>query len=222
MFGSRRGVVVFSIVTAVVLLTGPVAMAAESSAIEGAGVQCIINVPFPQISGTTQPGSDIEAARLFFKADDQGDFYWVPMTRDGDRITAVLPQPRQDTKNVVYYMETVDASKTISRSPEYTATVVLREWDCQGKKIAETFTGLKPNLIVGSTTGGTTGTPLGFESTGIIGTVSPDGMIAAVGNDGKQSEVDLGSLVGDQYAFGGGIALLADRDVEEPASPSAP
>ena len=221
MFCGRQGIVIFGIVALVLQLIVPVVMA-DAPAIEGAEVQCILNMPFPQISGTTQPGSDIEAARLFFKSADQSDFYWVPMTRDGDRITAILPQPDQGTKSVVYYMETVDSSKNMSRSPEYTAAVVLREWDCQGKKIAGTFTGLKPNMIVGSTAGGATSTPLGFESTGIIGTVSPDGMIAAVGKDGEPSAVDLGSLVGDQYAFGGGIAVLADRDDEEPASPSAP
>ncbi len=222
MFGVRRSLVTLGAVALLLQLVAPAPVMAEAPAIEGAEVQCILNVPFPQISGTTQPGSDIEAARLFFKSADQSDFYWVGMTRDGDRVTAVLPQPDQDTKNVVYYMETVDSSKNLSRSPEYTATVVLREWDCQGKKIAGTFTGLKPNMIVGSTAGGATSTPLGFESTGIIGTVSPDGMIAAVGKDGERSAVDLGSLVGDQYAFGGGIAVLADRDDEEPASPSAP
>ncbi len=222
MFGVRRSLVTLGAVALLMQLVTPTPVMAEAPAIEGAEVQCILNVPFPQISGTTQPGSDIEAARLFFKSADQSDFYWVGMTRDGDRVTAVLPQPDQDTKSVVYYMETVDSSKNLSRSPEYTATVVLREWDCQGKKIAGTFTGLKPNMIVGSTAGGATSTPLGFESTGIIGTVSPDGMIAAVGKDGERSAVDLGSLVGDQYAFGGGIAVLADRDDEEPASPSAP
>jgi len=221
MFGGRRSIVILGIVALAVQLVVPVVMA-EGPAIEGAEVQCILNMPFPQISGTTQAGSDIEAARLFFKSADQSDFYWVPMTRDGDSITGVLPQPQQDTKSVVYYVETVDSSKNLSRSPEYTAAVVLREWDCQGQKVAGTFAGVEPNLIVGSTAGGATSAPLGFESTGIIGTVSPDGMIAAVGSDGEQSRVDLGSLVGDQYAFGGGIALLADRDVEEPGSPSAP
>ncbi|RLE20686.1 MAG: hypothetical protein DRJ65_17685 [Acidobacteria bacterium] len=221
MFGSRRGIVILGIVALVVQFVVPVVMA-EGTAIEGAEVQCILNMPFPQISGTTQSGSDIDAARLFFKAADQSDFYWVPMTRDGDKIVGVLPQPQPETTNIVYYVETVDSSKTVSRSPEYTAAVVLREWDCQGQKIAGTFAGLEPNLIVGSTVGGATSAPLGFESTGIIGTVSPDGQIAAVGRDGELSAVDLGSLVGDQYALGGGIALLADRDVEEPASPSAP
>ncbi len=222
MYGTGRYFKVVAVVATIALLGGAVVYAADGPAVQGAEVQCILNAPFPQISGTTLPGADIEAARLFFKSGDQSDFYWVPMTREGDSLTAVLPQPLEETRNVVYFVETVDSSETVSRTPEYDAAVVLREWDCRGGKVAATFNGPEPHLVVGSTSGGTAVMPVGFAPTGIIGTVSPEGMIAAVGSNGEESPVDLGSLVGDEYIVGGGIALLADRDVEEPSSPSAP
>ena len=55
-----------------------------------------------------------------------------------------------------------------------------------------------------------------------LGRVPPDGMIAAGGRDGDRSSVDLGSLVGDQYTFGGGTTVLADRDEEWLAGASVP
>jgi len=215
-----KGVAGF-VVVGFVFVVSPLLMASEGPAIEGATVQCILNAPFPQLNGVLAAGSEVEAARLFFKAADQANYYWVPMTRDEGQLRAVLPQPKQDTKELVYYIETVDSSGDISRSETVTAKVVQSPSQCQGDKIAGTFSGSNPNLIIGSTVG-TTNAPLGFESTGVIGTVSAEGRIAAVGSKTADPGIDIGSLLGDQYAFGGGITVLSDRDAEEPASPSAP
>jgi hypothetical protein len=70
--------------------------------------------------------------RLYFRADVQGELYFLEMRREGDRFRAWLPGPAPGTRGLVYYLQTAGASSENARTEPFHPAVVLDPDACRG------------------------------------------------------------------------------------------
>lgn len=150
--------------------------AQEELTIVDAEEKCISAVPYPIVEATIEPGEGVAAAKVFFRAVQGADFFYVEMTPDEaaapSGFTAVLPAPDgTQTHQVVYYVEAVSEAFDATRTEEFTVDVVVDE-DCDENR----FLGTNPGIVVYSATRGATLT--GFSTAGIASIVGPGGLSA--------------------------------------------
>ena len=157
----------------VALLTGPVILEQP--------LEYMPENRFPQVGAVIQSASTIRTAKLYFRAEQYPDFYYVEMTRDRDRdkFVAVLPMPKSDTKAVLFFIEVMDAAfqstRTALRRAKVTDNLALASFF---------FPGDEPGIILGATRDGAPRIPPGFESKGVVGGVDADGTVKTGGGHG--------------------------------------
>ncbi len=175
--------------------------------------RCISSVPYPIVDATIEPGEGVAAAKVFFRAVQGADFFYVEMTPAGADVapsgfTATLPAPDgTQTRQVVYYIEAVSEEFESTRTEEFTVEVVPEE-ECDEDR----FLGTNPGIVVYSLSRGATLS--GFSTAGIASVVGSGGLSA-------------GAIAG--IAVGGaavGIAVIDalddDDEVEEDMSAGRP
>jgi hypothetical protein len=99
------------------------------------------------VSAANEPAGD--SARLYFRWEDHGPFYWVDLEHDGPgRYWAVPPKPDKPNLQVEYYATLLDAqgreaARSVSRKVRVTA-------DCKVELTPKQF-GVAQNLTIGET-----------------------------------------------------------------------
>lgn len=176
-----------------------------------AEVECIAGVPYPVIGASIRSGESIEAAKVYFRAAQGENFYFVEMGAKAKGYEAVLPVPSDETRRVIYYVEAVSTSFESGRTEEFEAPV--RD-DCD----EELFAGDDPGIVIYAVAEGAP-IPAGFLSTGVSSTVSAAGVATAVTTGGG---LGAGAITGIVIGGGLGAATIVnelDDEDDEPASP---
>ena len=144
------------------------------------GLQCIVRDYYPQLNANIQPQEEVQIGRVYFRAAQHSDFYYVDMQRTATGYQAILPRPAPDTTQVVYYIEGIDPDFDPTRTVEFYPEVTDHETCERRDPEAAYFTGDDPRIVIGSTVSGAASVPPGFLATGISSFVSASGTVASV------------------------------------------
>jgi len=210
LYFSRRVVVwaAFAVVTTATLHAQPT--------IDHAGLNCMRPGQFVVVLSGIDPEDDVQTAKVYFRSSLYRDFYYVEMAHQDGRYVGILPQPSDETPQVIYYVEALDSAFNTARSREYDADVRSR---CRQESAAAYFPGGGAGIIVGATASGGASIPPGFTAAGIVGTVTAAGLASGVGGGiGAGTAVAVG--VGAAAAAGAGVAVLAAGG-DEPTTTSS-
>jgi len=156
------------------------------------GRECIARDRYTQLSADISPSADVQFSRIFFRAAQHPEFYYVDMPGTGDDFTGVLPKPSPETTEIVYYVEATSRAFDAKQTIQYTPRVVSGDEDDCDDYPGAYFTGSDPGIVVGSFVEGASSVPPGFLAEGI------STFIAA-----------SGSVVGAAEATGGGSFLTS-------------
>lgn len=184
--------------------------------IRDAETECISNQPFPVIEAEVDPIP--QEARVYFRAADGEDYYYIQMAGGDGKYQGVLPVPAAETTRVVYYVEAVSAAAEASRTPDY-EVAVRDEGACDGRL----YLGADPQIVIHSTVSGSAALPQGFLSNGVVTTVSAAGLSAPVAVvAGGLGAGAITGIVAGSAAAGAVIIDELDDDESDAASPSDP
>ncbi len=181
----------------------------------------IVHEPLPCVSPARNPvvdamipGGDIRTAKVYFRSDKYPKFYYVEMQPSATGFLSVLPKPSPETSSVIYYIEAIDVTFNNATGTEYTALV---SQDCpQPGEVTEMAA--EPEIVVGATESGLAALPPGFETAGIVGTITAAGIGTAVSGG---SGIGTAAVVGG-VAAGVGGAVAATALPSEPATDEPP
>ena len=148
------------------------------------------------------PEDDVQTAKVYFRSSLYRDFYYVEMTHQDGRYVGILPQPSDETPQVIYYIEALDSAFNTARSREYDADVRGR---CRQEPATAYFPGGDPGITVGATVLGGSSIPPGFTAAGIAGTITAAGLASGAGGGiGAGTAVAVGAAA----VAGAGAAVL--------------
>jgi hypothetical protein len=194
-------------VTPMLFLTmGTGLLLAQTPAIQHVPVPCVAPGEYPVIDAVISPGADIRTAKVYFRAAKYPKFYYLEMGFDGSTFSTALPKPSLETEQIVYYIEAVDVTFNNTVGDEHVAEV--RE-DCQAQQDLPE----EPELIVGATEAGASASPPGFQTVGIVGTITSAGVASLLSGG---SGIGTAAVVGGVAAAGAGGVVVAAAIAEEP------
>ncbi len=191
---------------------------------QGPGIQhdalvCLPNDHHPIVQAEIHPGEMVQTSRVYFRAEQYPDFYYVEMTSIGDDFEAVLPVPGADTKRVIYYVEAVDPYFDSLQTPEYDPEVIDGE-TCKRRDPGAYWQDGTQSIIIGATVPGAAAVPPGFQALGITGFISSAGIVtvaaAGVGGAGIGT-TGLILIVAGGVVIGTAVGVITTGEVE--ASP---
>lgn len=192
---------------------------AQSLTIDDAAIECIESLPYPLFSAAISP--DPQKARLYFRASQGSDFYYVEMTGGSGAYQAILPVPSEETAEVVYYVEALTPDADSARTEEF-STEVRDEGKCDRRR----YLGAEPGISVYATAEGASALPSGFQSLGVTSTVSASGVVAGVeavaAAAGGLGPLAIGGIAAGGLAGGILVVDALDDDEEAAASPTTP
>lgn len=147
--------------------------------IDHSGLECVTHDSFPQLDAEILRQIDVAFARVYFRAGQYPDFYFIDMSTAAGGFQGIFPRPSPETSEIVYYVEAMDTAGGVVQSNEFTVPVVSVE-ECRDRAPAAVFfTGTNPAITVGSTVPGAAAQPAGFMTTGIVNYVSTSGAVIA-------------------------------------------
>ena len=201
----------------------PAVAAQDALVLTHSAVECIANDQHSILGANVRPGDQVQSCRVYFRAAQHPDFYYVEMDRVGAVCTGTMPMPSPETAQVIYYIEAVDLGFNPAQSGENIANVTA-SGECRRRDPgAAYFTGEDPGIIVGATVAGASAIPLGFQAAGIAGFISAAGAVstaAAVGAAAVGAGIGTLGIVlivaGGAAAAGG---IVAATTGEKEASP---
>lgn len=175
------------------------------------GLECIIRDEYSIVTADFQPQERFRVGRVYFRAAQHPDFYYVEFVDTGAGLQAILPKPAPDTTQVVYYVEGTDLEFNPSLGPEYTPDVTDHETCKRRDPAAIYFTGGEPVIAVGATVAGAASVPAGFLPAGIATFISTSGTVtaAAVGGAAAGGGLSTTTLVIIIAGVGAGVTAAA-------------
>ena len=177
-----------------------VARGSDLPAIQHQPVRCLVAGKYPELAACFEPSSRVARARLYFRGEGTGDWYYVEMRADEPCHRGVLPRPKKSLKTVSYYVAVTDVEFAEARTEEYTTQVVADQGSCPDGMAAPFLT--SASVVVG----GASALPAGFVGGGILAGVGTTAVVAGAAVVGA-------GAAGAAIAAGGG---------EEPASTTPP
>ena len=111
------------------------------------------------------------------------------MAFDGTAFSTALPKPSLETEELVYYIEAVDVTFNNSIGDEHVAEI-RESCQAEGPSLDEA-----PELLVGATESGVSASPPGFQTVGIVGSITSAGVVSALsGGSGIGAAVVVGGV----------------------------
>jgi hypothetical protein len=154
------------------LLAGSLA-AAVTLTIDHEPVSCLIAGEYPLIEACFEPGQGVARARVYFRASDTLDWYYVEMAPEASCFQGVLPRPAESTAHIDYYVSVTDETFEEVRTQEYETSVVTKGSECDGVLAAYVSTA---SVVVGAVAGAAF--PAGFVGGTILTTTAVAGLVA--------------------------------------------
>ena len=164
--------------------------------------ECIPRDEFPILTADIQPPEGVQAARLYFRAEQHADLYFVdmPISPEDGNFFAILPQALPETDFIHYYVEAIDPTFEAVRTEEFIVELDTAD-ECRRRGGAIWFTGTSPGIVVNGVAQGAPAIPAGFQAAGIAAFVSSAGVVTAV--------TAAGASAGGGLAAGGVILVVA-------------
>jgi polysaccharide biosynthesis/export protein len=101
-------------------------------------IDCFVRDRFPLMQLDVQPLMDVSSVRIYFRAEREDGFHYVPMTLNQGHFLGKLPRPREKAHTLTYYIEIYAADGTVRKTPEITADVVKSAESCaEGRRVAD-------------------------------------------------------------------------------------
>ena len=124
----------------------------------------------PEIGGTT--------TRLYFRWDEDEDFYYTLMNCVGNgRYWGIPAKPDEENEAVEYYVAVVDPNEQVLAKSESLMAPVYEPEDCE-VELTEAQRGMAENLTVGETTFEQVGEDVdGFLCDGVVSRINPLGIL---------------------------------------------
>jgi hypothetical protein len=141
-------------------------------AIQHQPVRCLVAGKYPELDACFEPSSRVARARLYFRSEGVGDWYFVEMKAGEPCHRGVLPRPKKSLKTVSYYVAVTDVDFAEARTEEYTTRVVADEEGCPDGAVAPFLT--SASVLVG----GASALPAGFVGGGILAGVGTTAVVA--------------------------------------------
>lgn len=159
-------------------VTGPTFAQPAAGGIVAEDVQCVPNNDNGVITATVPDVPSGAEARLYFRWDDHGPFYWVEMAPEGGgRWWATPPKPTDENHQIEYYVATVDPDGEMLAQSERIVSPVTEDCDVE---LTDKERGMAENLVVGETAEEQMSDEVvGFLCDGIISRVGPNGVMRA-------------------------------------------
>ncbi len=169
--------------------------------IEHEPLECMPGDEFPMLNAEIEPWANVQLARLFFRAAQHPDLYFVDMSisHEDGKFYGVLPKASADTTSIHYYVEAIDRAFDSVRTEEFVA-VVETAGECQRRAPIAWFTGSNPGIVVNAVSPGAPAVPAGFQAVGISAFVSSAGIVT--------SATAAGGAVGGGLATPGVLLVL--------------
>ncbi|MGH9461147.1 MAG: hypothetical protein ACRD1X_08005 [Vicinamibacteria bacterium] len=191
----------------------PTPQAESAVAITHDAISCWPYDDFVVMQANIAPADEVETARIYFRASDFLDFYYVEMTRNQEGLfEAVMPQPTQETDRVIYYVEAVDNEFNATQTAEYDPNVVP-----SGSCDYRHFLGV-PSIVIGSLVANVPAVPAGFQAVGITGFTAGAAMGGAAAGTGGLSTAAIAGITAAAAAGAVGIAVAATGGDDTAAS----
>ncbi len=156
----------------------PVPTASEAAAadakvsIEHTALGCVLASRFPRVEARIGPAADVERVWVRFRSDRKGGWYAVPLRPEGVLYVGLLPMPKW-LHSFDYYIEAVDPKATMTRTPEYSTTVVEYPQECaesEARSVADA-SGLMVEKPPGAARKERKTVPSGFSGRGTTGDI---------------------------------------------------
>jgi hypothetical protein len=172
-------------------------------AVEHAGIECIAAGRYPILTAEIEPAENVQSSRVYFRASQHPDFYYVEMTEsvDVDAFQAILPKPSPETEQIIYYIEAFDLDFNNALTPEHAPDVTEGDECDRRRPGAAYFPGDNPEIVVGATVAGASAVPIGFEAAGIAGFISSTGIVTGA--------VAAGAGIGGGLGTTGAVIIVA-------------
>jgi hypothetical protein len=106
------------------------AAASDALVIQHEAVQCLVAGKYPRLDACFEPSSRVARARVYFRPEGGGDWYYVEMTPEDPCFRGVLPRPKKTLKHVSYYLAVTDRDFAEARTEEYRPVVAPDEKSC--------------------------------------------------------------------------------------------
>jgi hypothetical protein len=189
----------------VVATLGVPSARSETLSIDHAAVSCVVAGKFPRLDARFAPPDALARAKVLFQPEGARHWYAVAMKADGALHSGVLPRPRKDLKAFRYYIEATEKGMGISRTVEYTTTVVDGPAGCRDGIMAGALGSATVALEIPA---GAPAVPVGFSSSGVAaagaaGAATAAAAAGAAGGGGIPAAV----LIGGAVAVAGGAAV---------------
>lgn len=155
--------------------TAGASAALAQPAISAEKLQCVPTARNAVVRITSGKERPAELARLYFRWNEHGNFYWVPAEVEGPgRYWAIPPKPEDRNQAVEYYATFVDAAgKETARSQMQRVPV---SDDCRVKLTNKEF-GVAQNLTIGETAMTQMNkSVIGFLCDGIVTRINAEGV----------------------------------------------
>jgi hypothetical protein len=203
---------------------------------------CLEPAGFPELDARVISPSAVQRTRIYFKAHQFPDWYYVEMKAvEAAKYMALLPQPMEGTTHIDYYVYALDSQFQTGQTDEYMPSVAKDK--CTIEKKRDDKAKPTPRIVVGGTKEGQPPIPPGFRRLGIVAFVTIAGATiagAALGGGaagagaggaaaaasggaaagGGISTVTVAAVVGGAAVVAGGIAV-ASKGSSSASSPAA-
>lgn len=167
-------------------------------------VGCVVAGQFPLFDAQIEPASSVARARVYFRAAQNENWFYVEMTPGESGFVGKLPRPKLEASPIHYYIQATTTEFGEGRTPENETLVVAEAKDCPSdKKLAAI--GPPGEVTVFSAATGAAIAPIGFAAGGLALTA---GTIAL--------------LVGGAAALGITAAVVVNNPSPTPAPVATP
>jgi hypothetical protein len=129
-------------------------------------VGCMVAGQFPLLDARIEPAASVARARVYFKAAQNDNWYYVEMTPAENGFVGKLPRPKLEASPITYYIQATTTEFGEGRTSEISAIVVLEPKDCpEDRKLAAI--GPPGEVTVFSASTGAAIAPVGFAAGGL-------------------------------------------------------
>jgi hypothetical protein len=161
----------------------------SGAAINFDAVTCFVAGEFPLLDAGIEPTPNVARARVYFRAAQGTNFYYVEMTQDVGRFFGKLPRPKVEASPITYYLQATTTEFEESQTPEIEAIVVENKDDCGDRKVAAF--GPPGEVTVFSAATGASIAPAGFAAGGAA---IAAGTIAAIAGGAAAAGITAGII----------------------------
>jgi hypothetical protein len=129
------------------------------------GIDCLLENEFPLVEAQILPIENVARARVYFRSALGSSYYFVEMVPEGVLFIGKLPKPKLEASPITYYIEATTTDFGELSTPEYDATVIPAEEDCDGEVAAIGPPGAV--TVFSASSGAALAVPAGFAAGGL-------------------------------------------------------